>query len=537
MNATPLNKEEVSEPTKSTEPAAPAGGNRRRTFLLNAGTSYIRVLLSMGILFLTTPYIIRHLGTNDFGLWSLVMSVMGLAGLLDAGLGTGAVKYVAECRGSGDINRRNRMVSTVFAAYLVLAGVGVLVLTILSLKFNAIFHIPVDQQAKAIGLLWILGMRMVVLALPLSLFQGILFGEQRSYVINVIQVAALTAYAFLLWKLLGQGMGIVTLAWLNLVTMLGEYGAYTVFAYRLMPGLRVSLALMDRGLLREVIEFSGAQLLVNVAVLVRARTDPLIIKCFLPMTAVAAYAVALRLSECLMLLIKQVINLMSPLVAEFKTAGDHAKLKLILLSGTKFVFAISGMVSLAVCLFAGDITRFWIGANFANVAPVLIVLTLAMWLVVPQLVAANILVMTGHHRFSARAQVVGMLINLGLSIFLTSRIGLIGAALGTLVATVIIDLAYVLIRACALNELSYLYYVRKALVPAFVAAAPQIAITVAIKRAHPPTSLLYVLLEAIPGVVAFGLTFILLYVTAQEKHLLLGKRFKRDSAPVLQPAA
>ena len=81
-------------------------GTRKTTILLNTLTNYLRFGITAVVFFLLTPYIIDRIGTEDFGLWSLVFSILGLFGLMDFGFTTGAVKYVAECKGSGDDERR-----------------------------------------------------------------------------------------------------------------------------------------------------------------------------------------------------------------------------------------------------------------------------------------------------------------------------------------------------------------------------------------------------------------------------------------------
>ncbi|MBC8139345.1 MAG: oligosaccharide flippase family protein [Fibrella sp.] len=215
-----------------------------------------------------------------------------------------------------------------------------------------------------------------------------------------------------------RGTGIVTVAWINLGTMLLEYVAYVVLVFRCLPGIRIHIALADRTLLREVASFSLSQLLVHAATLVRMRIDPLLVQWFLTLPAVAVYAIALRISESTLLLTKQVINVFAPLVAQLQGSGDVIKLRFILLNATKFVFAASTVLTLSVCLFAREIIVLWVGSEMAAAAIPLCILMAAMGLNVPQMMVANVLVMTGHHKLSAQAQGAGILVNLACSILL-----------------------------------------------------------------------------------------------------------------------
>ena len=121
--------------------------SRTAQFAVNAAANYGRMLVQIATLAVLTPYIIGHIGRDDFGLWSLVISALGFLSLLDLGFGTGVVKYVAECHGSGDTERRNRILSTLTAVYLAIAVASGVCIAVLSLRFNQIFDIPVVSIA------------------------------------------------------------------------------------------------------------------------------------------------------------------------------------------------------------------------------------------------------------------------------------------------------------------------------------------------------------------------------------------------------
>ena len=134
-------------------------------------------------------------------------------------------------------SKRNRILSTLAAVYLAIAAASAVCIVVLSALFGRMFDIPAAEHQKATALLWILAVRFVLLALPLGLFRNALYGEQRIYLINFIQVVATAAYAIGSWLALQQGYGVLALAWVNLAAMLLEYLGYAWFAYRKMAGL------------------------------------------------------------------------------------------------------------------------------------------------------------------------------------------------------------------------------------------------------------------------------------------------------------
>src|SRR5437588_11703665 len=114
---------------------------RTAQFALNAATNYGRMLISILAVMLLTPYTISNIGNDEFGLWSLVISALGLLSLLDLGFGTGVVKYVAQSKAANDADRRNRVLSTLAAVYIAITLLSAVIIAVLALFFNQWFDI------------------------------------------------------------------------------------------------------------------------------------------------------------------------------------------------------------------------------------------------------------------------------------------------------------------------------------------------------------------------------------------------------------
>ena len=70
---------------------------------LKAGAvlNYVVIILNIGVGLLYTPYMLRMLGQNEYGLYSLVASVISYLTILDLGLGNAVVRYTAKFRTEG----------------------------------------------------------------------------------------------------------------------------------------------------------------------------------------------------------------------------------------------------------------------------------------------------------------------------------------------------------------------------------------------------------------------------------------------------
>lgn len=266
---------------------------------------------------------------------------------------------------------------------------------------------------------------------------------------------------------------------------------------------------------------------VAVAGLILLRTDPVIIKLYLPLSAVAVYAVALKIAEYGILLTKQLINVLTPLMAELHGSGDGEKIRFLLLNANKFAMApaVAGVV--AVGLLGREALGLWVGPEFSAGWPVLFILTAAGLASVPQMMASNVLTMTGHHRFTAFAALASVAVNLAGSLLLIRPFGLTGVAMGTLIATISIDLFLVLPRALRLHGVRAGAFLRRVVPPLVVPATAQLTLTWGMKEAFPPGSLLGLALISLPGLAAFAGAFWLLGMDASERSLVTRRAFGR----------
>lgn len=66
-----------------------------------ATLNYVIIGLNTLTGLLYTPYMLRCLGQNEYGLYSLVASVIAYLTLLDFGFGSAIVRYIAKIRATG----------------------------------------------------------------------------------------------------------------------------------------------------------------------------------------------------------------------------------------------------------------------------------------------------------------------------------------------------------------------------------------------------------------------------------------------------
>lgn len=406
-----------------------------------AFANYARLAVTAASQVALVPVMVNHLGTDTYGLYSLVISAVSFFSLLEFGAGVGALRAVA-ADSQNDRQRRNAALSTMLVLSTGLAAGALLLLLALAPHTPSVLRIPDPQRHEAYALLVLLGLRSAVLPWPLGIFRGALIGRGDIGLANAIQGTSVALYAVAAILLLPRGLGVVGVGWLSLAAFLVEHAAYVFFAFRRLPGLSVSPRLFDRRELAAAVSLGGAQTLVSLAGLLLLRTDPLIVGWRMPLEAVAAYAVALRVAEQAFMLVKQFVNALPPFIARLEGSGDRAALGRLLVLGVRTSLVPAVVVALPLAAFSTKLLTVWVGPSIATAGPALAVLGVATALMAPQMVISSLFTYTGRHALTGRIAILSAVMNIVASVALVGPLGLTGVSLGTLAAVVVVDVAF-----------------------------------------------------------------------------------------------
>jgi O-antigen/teichoic acid export membrane protein len=494
---------------------------RKALVALNAATSVLRMAVTMVVGVLLMAVLVRHVGVEEYGLWTLVNSVVGFFGLMELGFAATVVRYVSEARGRGDVTRRNEVASTVLAVYLGLTVVAALAVALLGVVFNDVFDIVEDKHVRALLLLWLLAARNVLFAMPVEVYRGVLFGEQKAYLTNVVSGTMFVAYGLASWIALAAGHGLVAVGVIGAAATLVEGAIVVALAHARVEGFEASWSHARRDRLQDMLSFSAWQVVVNVANLILLRIDPVLVGLYLPLGAVGIYGAAMKIAEYTVLIVKQITNSLTPTIGEMHGAGDLPGKATVLVRGTRWALAAMMVMAVPITVHADHLIEVWMGAEMLAAVPLLRVLMLGMLAYTPYLLACDTLFMTGHHRFASVAALVTVIAHVGLAVVLLPRLELMGVVIASVVAVVAVDIGVTLTYACSRLRVPAGQYLRAAVLPAVACAVPQALVGIALEAVLPDGANLVKLLACVaPGVAVFLAVFWRWFVEADAKEMI-----------------
>jgi O-antigen/teichoic acid export membrane protein len=505
--------------------------NQLDVFARNISMDYLALGVDLLIGVLMLPFNMAHLGASTYGLWVLVASVTAYFSMLDLGYGVAQVKFASEYRARRDSEGLNQIVSSLFFVFCIIGVLAFATGVFLAFNLTKFFNITPSQAETGREVMLIIS-AYVALGFPASVFGGIVNGFQRHYLNGSISIPTSIVVATVNVVVILAGYGLVALVAATTTIRALSHIGYAVNAYRAYPGLRIRLSNIRLVRLREVTGFSCFILLIDLANKINYSTDAIVIGAFLGTVSIAIWTVAQRLIDATQIVTGQLNGAMFPIIVDTATLGQSDRLRRLFIQGTRISLAMVVPIATGLSLLAEPLVRAWVGPDFAEAVPVIYVLAIVVVIRVGNSTATTLLKGGGQHRLLANSNLLIAFVNLVISIALVRVMGLMGVALGTLIALAGVSIFVLFPAACRRVELSIGEALRSAIFPSLWPLVVMAAF-LAISRSLASANLVAIAAQALTAGLLYLAVFLTLAIDSKERQWYITKfkeLLKRASA-------
>lgn len=408
-----------------------------------AGANAIGYAVSLVISFLQAPFLIRHLGDDRYGLWTLVGLTTGYYGLLDFGVRGGVGYFIARARAESDVVRLREITSSAFG-FLLVVGVGVALLGAIGIQvFPTFFKVKPQFEVESTRALWIAVFTMAV-GFPLDVFGAILNGCRRSELTSFAETSTRIGSMLLIFALLPVANRLDLLAAITLLAKSLVWGITFFASTRVEKEWQVKWRYFNFARVQEVLRYGVHSFMGNVAGTIVEKADTVVVAATLGAHRVTGYVVGQSLAAYLGGAVNSLTLALTPFFADSAARGESDTTKRLFLSGTRAAALTTMIISSGLLAFGAPFLGLWIGSRFVTGALLDRSDTVLYLLVVgfaPRFIFSaghQFLFGTHKHLFLSRAVAIEGVVNLSLSLVLVRYIGLAGVALATLIPALVI---------------------------------------------------------------------------------------------------
>lgn len=409
---------------------------------LKAGVvlNYVVIFLNTVVGLLYTPYMLRMMGQSEYGLYSLVASVIAYLTVLDLGFGNAIVRYTAKFRAEKKTEEQYEMFGMFFLLYLVIGiiafGIGLgLYFNVDTLFGNTMTAVELDR-ARIMMLLLVANL---AFTFPMSIWSSIIqayedFVFQKS--LNIIRIILNTAVMICLLHFGYKAVAMVVVQTIfNVLTLVVNF----IYCRRkLNIHIYFRFKHFHWGFLKEVAIYSFWIFLNAIMDRVYWSTGQFVLGAMVGTVAVAVFAIAIQLEGMYMQFSTAISSVFLPKVtAMVATNRSRKEISDLFIRTGRIQYIVLSYILSGFIIFGRQFIELWAGAGYSDAYIISLLFFIPLTVPLIQNLGITILQARNEMKFRSVLYIIIALVSLGMQIVLTSHFGGIGCAMGVSGALVV----------------------------------------------------------------------------------------------------
>lgn len=399
---------------------------------LKAGAALNYVILGLNALtgLLYTPYMLRMLGQNEFGIYTLAASVIAYLSLLDFGFGNAVIRYTARMRAQGDKEGQYSLFGTFTVLYSVIGiialAIGLVLWANTDNMFGATMTADELAQTRTVILLMVFN---VAISFPLSIYGSIITAYENFIFLRIVSIIRIFVSTGVLILILYFGYKAIGLVVVQTTFNLAGLLINAVYCHKRLR-IKVRFNNFNWVLIREIAVYSFWIFLNVIMDRIYWSTGQFVLGVTAGPTTVAVYGIAITIMSIYMSYSTAIAGVLLPRITSMVTrnASDHDISDLFIRTG-RLQFIIMSLILSGFIVFGAPFIRIWAGSDYAEAYPIAIIFLIALLIPLIQNVGITILQARNQMRFRSLLYVSIAIVTLGAQILLAPNYGGMGCAM------------------------------------------------------------------------------------------------------------
>jgi O-antigen/teichoic acid export membrane protein len=400
---------------------------------LKAGVflSYVVLALNTLVGLAYTPYMLRMMGKSEFGLYSLVISVIGYLTVLDLGFGNAIVRYTAKYRAEGKVEQQYSMFGMFLSLYTLIGIMAFLIGLVLYFNVSSIFGdtMSIEELRKARIMVLIMVFNLAI-SFPLGIFGSIITAYEKFIFQKVVQIVRVILNTIMMIVILEMGFRAV-----GMVVVVTIFNVFTLFINFIYCKFNLKVKFIFKKFewifLGEISVYSFYIFLNLIMDKVYWSTGQFILGAVIGTAAIAVFAVAIQLQNLYMSFSSAITGVFLPKVTAMVAMNDSkTQISEIFIKTGRIQFIVMAFILTGFILFGKYFVILWAGSGYLEAY--YIALLFFVPLTVPLIQNLGITILQARNQMKFRSLLyVGMaVLSLMLQIPLAKKFGAIGIAIG-----------------------------------------------------------------------------------------------------------
>ena len=314
--------------------------NANSKMLFNTCILYVRVALTMGVILLSSRWVLLALGEEDFGIYSLVAGLLSMLSFLNLTLASSTQRFLSYALGKGDISALNSVFNLSCILHLF---IGIIVLAIFEIVgfffLEHILQIPLGKEDDAAFVMHCIAISMFV-SIVVVPYNASLITHENMLFVAVVQIGdallkLLTAFILLNYT----GTRIRLYAICMMVIPVCSSLLYICYCKKNYPETRLNIpSAFKKGLFKSFSKYTGWNLIGGISHLFKTQGIAMLLNTFMGVVINAAYGIASQVNSQLQVFSSNMLTATRPQIVKSEGNGNRARMTQVSITTCRLTF-------------------------------------------------------------------------------------------------------------------------------------------------------------------------------------------------------
>ena len=321
---------------------------------------YARLILVFAVTLYTSRVVLDKLGVDDYGLYNVVISVIGLLSFLNGTLSSGTSRFITFELGKKNEEKLTETFRTALFTHIILAGIVVLLGETVGLWYFYDVMICPPGRLEAAFIVYQLSILVAALSILQVPYTAEIMAHERMNVyayIGIYEAVTKLLICYILViapfdKFIAYGILMTIIP----ITVFLFYAIYSTKSFAEV-GFKPSY---NKSIFRAILKFSGWNIIANISNMLMRQGVIMLLNAFFAPVVVAAQAITSQVSNALMQFVENVRQAINPQVIKLYADKKYEESKKLTFISAEYVFDLLLLMGVPLILIMPNLLNLWL---------------------------------------------------------------------------------------------------------------------------------------------------------------------------------
>lgn len=398
---------------------------------LGALMSYLAIGINIITGLLYTPWMIHSIGRENFGLYTLAMSVISLF-VFDFGLSSAVTRFIAKYLAEDRQDKANDCIGLIYRLYIIIDIVMLLILVGVYFFIPQVYKELTYEEIDSFRIIYVIAAIYSVISFPFIPLNGILTAHEKFIQLKLCDIAHKLIIVMAMSVCLILGGGLYSLVLVNAIAGLIMI-SLKIYCIKKFTQQGISWKYFEKKEFKEIVGFSGWVTIMSIAQRFIFNIAPSILGALSGSTAIAILGIATTLEGYTYTFANAINGMFLPKVSKIVSKDNGDVLPLMVRIGRIQIYITALIVFGIICL-GNHFIQLWVGVEFKDSYLCALFIIIPCLLQLPQEIGNQTIFAKNKVKKLAIVYVLMALVNIVLAITLAPQFGALGICISVFIA-------------------------------------------------------------------------------------------------------